>query len=182
MNILNKINDLTFLHFPLLQMHVVIATLKTHKYKSSQPLCRSYHDIITTIVLIVLIIVTPFALLLHYIRVSNNVRNRHRISMSLNFFTRFFNKRTGSGENETPPEPKPVPIRRLSSSKSGKLRIKKVKSSQNIKDIHFYAKPEDGDVPIKVEKVNNNTEQEENISVDEVIKEMYDVVQSGGVK
>lgn len=106
--------------------------------------------------------------------------------MSLNFITRFFTggKRSGSGDKETAAEPHPVPIRRLSSSKSGKLKIRKVKSSQNIKDIHFYAKPEDGDGERVQGKVNSDepSEEEENISVDDVIKEMYEVVQSGKVQ
>lgn len=105
--------------------------------------------------------------------------------MSLNFITRFFtgNKRSGSSgaDKETAAEPHPVPLRRVSSSKSGKLKIRKVKSSQNIKDIHFYAKPEDATDESAKEKVNNE-QQEENYNVDDVIREMYEVVQSGRVK
>lgn len=96
--------------------------------------------------------------------------------MSLNFITRFFtgNKRSGSGGNdkETAAEPHPVPLRRVSSSKSGKLKIRKVKSSQNIKDIHFYAKPDES-APEKVD----DEQQDENYNVDDVIREMYEVVQ-----
>lgn len=99
--------------------------------------------------------------------------------MSLNFFTKFFGggKRASNGEKEAVVEPHPVPIRRLSSSKSGKLKMRKVKSSQNIKDISFYVKPEDEEV-----KQNVNDDVEENISAEDVIKEMYEVVQNGQVK
>lgn len=102
--------------------------------------------------------------------------------MSLNFLTKFFGggRRTNNGQNEVITEPHPVPIRRLSSSKSGKLKMRKVKSSQNIKDISFYIKPESDNEQVK-EKVKHD-DVEENITAEEVIKEIYEVVQNSHVK
>lgn len=101
--------------------------------------------------------------------------------MSLNFFTRFFsgNKATSGGDKEGVVEPQLVPIRRLSTSKSGKLRMKKVKSSQSIKDISFHHKRENENEDVKKEA---NDAEEGDVSVEEVIKEMHEVVHQCGVK
>lgn len=98
--------------------------------------------------------------------------------MSLNFLKKFFGggKHDSNGEKEAVVEPHPVPLRRLSSSKSGKLKMRKVKSSQNIKDISFYVKPEEEDNDQVKQKVSDDLE--ENICAEDVIKEMYEVVQS----
>lgn len=86
--------------------------------------------------------------------------------MSLNFLTKLFGasaKHGNAAEKEVSAEPPEVPLRRVSTSKSGKLKVRKSKSSQNIKDVVFGAKQEDDDVEV---------------SVEDVIKEIYEVVQS----
>lgn len=98
---------------------------------------------------------------------------------TLNFFSSLFGggkRRASLTEREGPREPHLPPLRRLSSSKSGKLKMKKVKSAQNVRDISFSAKERDEERKVDGEP------QDESVTVEEVIKEMYEVVQSGTVK
>lgn len=124
-----------------------------------------------------------------FIAIINNINNAsysQTATMSLNFLTRFFTgKRSVNSEKEVVSDQQTVPIRRLSTSKSGKLKMRKVKSSQNIKDISFYTKTETEIATtekVVSGKVEAEEEEVEDISVEEVLKEMYEVVQNGRVK
>lgn len=110
------------------------------------------------------------------------------LKMPIKFFTNLFStgkKEKPAAQDAGPPEdhlPRST-LRRVSSSKSGKLKIKKEKNLQNITDDSVYVNPKSGTVQngnealqlvnsVGSDGVFDNTEE---ISVDEVLKEMYEV-------
>lgn len=109
--------------------------------------------------------------------------------MPIKFFTNLFStgKKDKSGTQDAGPPDDQLPrttLRRVSSSKSGKLKIKKEKSMQNITDDRVYVNPKNGTGihngketlhsgnSVESDNVLDNTDE---ISVEEVVKEMYEV-------
>lgn len=106
--------------------------------------------------------------------------------MPLKFFSNLFTSKEKKKTSETgPPEDQynHAPMRRLSSSKSGKLKIKKEKNSLIIDD-KFYAHPDETEKrpdSDRNDSVRNSKPYEEDINPDEVIQEIYDVARRANV-
>lgn len=109
--------------------------------------------------------------------------------MPIKFFTNLFStgKKDKSAAQDAGPPDDQLPrttLRRVSSSKSGKLKIKKEKSVQNITDDSVYVNPKSGTGKRNGKETfhsgnsvgsDNVLDNSDEINVDEVIKEMYEV-------